>query len=238
MSNSFLFADPNWPFLAAAVVTLIIAAMEAVSLMLGLGLSEAIDSVMPDVDLDLDADLDADVDAGLDTGNIDGSSAGVIARAFGWLNVGRVPVLVLLICFLGLFALVGFALQLMADAALGLLPAVLAGPVAGAIALPATRTASRLLARVVPREETYAVGGSQLVGRVATVSLGPVRRRTPGKAKVADEHGNLHFVRVRAANRKDRHEVGAPVLLVGLEGAVFEVIAAPPHLIGDQSETT
>ncbi len=228
-SIDFLFADPNWPFLAAAAATLIIGAVELIGMLMGLGLSHMIDDLLPDLDFDADADLDG----GADPGGAEASGAGALARALGWLNVGRVPFLVLLICFLALFAISGLVMQILAQGVIGLLPALIAAPLAGALALPGTRMVSRALARVVPREETYAVSDAQLIGRVAAVTLGPVSRDTPGKAKVSDQHGNLHFVRVRAAKAAESHDSGAAVLLVSLEDAVFEVIAAPPHLAPD-----
>ncbi len=239
-SIDFLFADPNWPFLAAAAATLIIGAVELIGMLMGLGLSHMIDDLLPDLGLDADPDLDAgaDLDGDLEPGGAEATGAGAFARALGWLNVGRVPFLILLICFLALFAISGFVMQIMAKGMIGLLPVLIAAPLAGALALPGTRMVSRALAHVMPREETYAVGDAQLIGRVAAVTLGPVSRDTPGKAKVSDQHGNLHFVRVRAAKAAESHDPGAAVLLVSLEDAVFEVIAAPPHLAPDDPDQT
>jgi hypothetical protein len=248
----FLLADQNWPFLATMVITLGIAVVQVVSLALGLGLSEAIDNLLPDLDTDIDADIDLDLDADLhvdidmdmdvdldadldadmdaDAGGIEGSEVGILGQAFGWLNVGRVPLLILLVCFLGLFTLIGYFGQLAAAALLAPLPAILAGPAAAVVALPATRTASRLLAHVVPKEETYVVRDEEFVGLVARITLGPVDRKTPGKAKLNDRFGNAHFVRLRAANPEDVFQVGNQVLLVSVTAAVFEAIAAPPNL--------
>ncbi|WP_299397104.1 OB-fold-containig protein [Pelagibius sp.] len=225
-SVGFFFADQNSPFLVTAVVTLVIAGIEILSVLLGLGLSDLIDDVMPD--LDIEGDLDTEMpDAG----------GGILADAMSWLNVGRVPFLVLLIAFLTLFTVSGYGLQLLVGGALGFyLPALLAAPAALAAALPATRWTSRGLARIVPREETYATGNDDLVGRVATVTLGPVTRRAAGKAKVADRHGNLHFVRVRAASRGERFQTDAEVLLVGYKRSLFEVIAPPGSLSSNQNQ--
>ena len=46
----FLFADHNSPFAVAMVITLIIAAIELVSVLVGLGLSDLVDSMLPDLD--------------------------------------------------------------------------------------------------------------------------------------------------------------------------------------------
>lgn len=228
----FLFVDQNGPFLVAMAVTLMIALLEVLGLVLGFGLSDLIDDLLPDfgpeveVDLDAGADLGADVDAEA----MDVTHTNIFGQALGWLNVGRVPFLVLLITFLTIFSVIGLVAQSVAAAVIGLVPAVIAGPAAAAAALPATRQASRLLARIVPREETYAVSEGLFVGEVAKVTLGPVESDNPGKAKVTDAHGNVHFLRVRSANPGERFESGSEILLVRHDGPVFEVIAAPDSL--------
>ena len=115
----FLFADPNGPFLVAMAVTLLISGVEVLSLVLGLGLSDLIDDLLPDLDGGLDsdvgADLDADLGADLDgDGELDGlghSETNIFVQAFGWLNAGRVPFLILLITCLASFAVIGYAGQ-------------------------------------------------------------------------------------------------------------------------------
>lgn len=214
--TNFFFAEQNSPFLVAMAVTLGIAAVETLSLVLGLGLSEIVDDFLPDFDAD--------------TPEVETS---LFAEALGWLNVGRVPLLVLLLAFLGVFTAGGYGLQLLVRGAFGfLLPAVIAAPAAFAMAVPATRLTSRALARVMPREETYATGDDELIGRIAVITLGPVTRRTAGKAKVADEHGNTHFVRLRAAQRGKRFLQNDRVLLVSHRRALFDAIT-PPHSLSD-----
>lgn len=212
--TSFFFAEQNGPFLATLAITLAIAAIETLSLVAGFGLAEMIDEVLPDFDAE--------------TPEVESS---FFTDAMSWLNVGKVPFLVLLLVFLGSFTVIGYGLQLAFGGVAGfLLPAVVAGPLAFIPSLPATRLASRVFGKLMPREETYAVGDEDLVGRIAVVSLGPVTRRRHGKAKVGDRHGNTHFVRVRAAEKGNRHEVSDEVLLVSHARGLFDVIAPPESL--------
>jgi hypothetical protein len=200
------------------VLTLAIAAIETLSLVMGLGLAGLIDDMLPDFDAD--------------TPEVESS---LLGEALGWLNVGRVPLLILLLSFLGIFTAGGYGLQLLAHGAFGfLLPAVIAAPMALLAAIPPTRLTSRALARIMPREETYATGDDELIGRVAVVTLGTVTRRAPGKAKVTDQHGNIHFVRVRAAQRGKRFATGDPVLLVSHRRALFDAITPPDSLSKQQ----
>ena len=138
--------------------------------------------------------------------------------------------LVLLIIFLTSFAGTGYVVQAFATGFIGLLPSILVGPLAFATALPTTRGASRVLGRILPKDETYAITPEDLVGEIATVTLGPVERETAGKAKVMDAHGNLHFVRVRSARPDACFDIGAEILLVRREGSVFEAITPPAIL--------
>jgi len=222
----FFFADQNVAFLVAMAVVLLLGVIEVVGLLLGIGLSELVDNLMPDlgppdVDLDLEAGLDAEVTP---------PDPGAFGHLLGWLNIGRVPFLVLLIVLLASFSSAGFLIQLAARSLGFLLPAWLVAPVALAAALPATRGASRVVGRLLPREESYAVGEDELVGRVATISLGPVDARTPGKARVVDQHGNVHYVRLRAARPGARFDLNSQVLLVRLDGSLFEAIEPPDSL--------
>ncbi|MEE9209435.1 MAG: hypothetical protein V3U23_03200, partial [Kiloniellales bacterium] len=141
-SYEFLLVDQNAPFLVAGAVTLLIAAVEVASLLLGFGLSNLIDDLLPDFDPEPDFD-GPDLD-GVDS--FDAAEANVFVQAFAWLNVGRVPFLVLLLSYLAVFTVAGLVLQSAASAAIGLIPAWIAGPAAGLAALPATRLTSRLLA--------------------------------------------------------------------------------------------
>lgn len=239
-SVGFFFADQNSPFLVTAVITLVIAALEILSVLLGLGLSDLIDDVLPDIGPDVDVDIDADIGADIDAdiaGEGPEADGTVLGDALAWLNVGRVPFLVLLMAFLTLFTVAGYGLQLLVGGVLSFyLPSLLAAPAALAAAIPLTRWTSRGLGRVVPREETYATGNDDLVGRIATITLGPVTRRAAGKAKVADQHGNLHFVRVRAASRGVKFQTDTPVLLVGYKRSLFDVIAPPSSLSSNHSQ--
>lgn len=119
----------------------------------------------------------------------------VTESPLGWLNVGRVPLLVLLILLLGLFASGGMLLQALAAPVTGLLPAIPASVVTGAFALFATRSASRLIGRILPREESYALDDEDLIGRIGTVTVGPLESHAVGKISVLDAFGNRHFPR-------------------------------------------
>lgn len=135
----------------------------------------------------------------------------------GWLGVGRVPLLMLLVVFLALFGLAGLAIQQFA----GPLPLWMATPAAAAAALPLTGLGARGLARIMPGDETTAISIDSLVGRRGTITIGTARRGSPAQARVSDIHGQVHYVMVEPYD--DDHSIGEgeTVRLDRREGHIF-----------------
>lgn len=197
----FITAPANAPFGVALVLMLMIGTVEAI----GLGLGAA--------DIDMDAHAHGDTDL------------------LGWLGVGQVPLLMLIVVLLALFGLTGLVLQQAAAALLGspLSPWV-AAPVALVAALPLTGISARGLARVLPADETTAVGLDSLVGRRATVTVGNAKRGSPAQARVRDVHGQSHYVMVEPTGDNEIIAAGETLLLVRREGNLFTGLAEGDRL--------
>jgi len=215
---SFLLDDANLVFTAALGVVLAIAALEVVTTLFGASLSGLVDSILPDMSFDLDAD--ADIDAAQGAG---GPVGGILA----WLCVGKVPALVLLIAFLTGFGAAGLVVQsLVAQATGALLPGWFAALPALAVALPATRFLGLGLARVFPEHETYAVSADSFVGRAAVITIGTAAAGQPAEARLRDEHGRTHYVRVEPLDPADSFPAGTEVVLRRKQDSVFKAVAA------------
>ena len=147
-----------------------------------------------------------------------------------WLNVGGVPLLILIMIALGAFAGIGFSIQGVARAVALPLPALVASMGALALSIPVIRSGSRAVAKIVPRDETYAVELADLVGRTGQVSRGPLDQGHPGTVRLKDTHGNWHDIRARAAPEAEPIPTGAAVLLVDVTGTIFTAIPAPADL--------
>ena len=81
-----------------------------------------------------------------------------LTKVLGWLQIGKVPFLVLLVCFLAVFGLAGFVIQNLVQMLTGgLLPSVLAAIPALAIAVPSIRVIGGGLAKLIPKDESSAV---------------------------------------------------------------------------------
>jgi hypothetical protein len=209
---SSLFSSALWPFALATVVLLGVAAAEALALLIGASASHWLDGVVADAD----------------------HPDGFTGEALGWLHIGKVPLLAILVIFLTTFAVTGFSFQLAAMSMIGhYLPTLLAVGLALVCAVVAVRVLGAALGKVIPRDETTAVPDASLVGRVGTVVIGAARAGRPAQARIHDEHGTAHYVMVEPEGPDESLEAGASVLLVRhLSGRRFHAIHNPkPELL-------
>lgn len=191
------------PFAIAALVLVGLVALEIASTLLGLSFTEVL---------------------GKDLGE-----TGPLGGLLGWVNPAGVPTLVLVLVLLAGFAATGYALQALAALLWQPLPLAAAVPLAALGGLRVARGATRLVARAIPSDETYAVGDADLIGRVGEVTVGPLDAGPAGRVKLQDQHGNWHFPLARAADGASI-AVGTQVLLVDRDGPAFLVIPATGHL--------
>lgn len=164
---------------------------------------------------------------------------GLLSGWLSWMNAGGVPILILIMLLLGIFAGTGFVLQALAGIIWVPLPALAAAVPAILVTLPLVRGATRTVARIVPRDETYAVDLADFIGATAKVAIGPLDQGLPGRVSVKDAHGNWHQLRAAAAKDQGPLPVGTHVLLVDRRADVFLAVPAPSELVGsnDQSST-
>lgn len=196
MEAMSLLDDHNLPFAIA------FAAMIMLSLAQFAGLGGG--------DVDVDADIDGAPGAGL---------GGALTTLLG---IGRVPFMIWLVLFLFLFAALGVSIQALAEGLIGSpLYSWLAAAITLVAALPVTGMLVRPLARILPKDETSAVGIDSLLGRRAAITTGRASAGNPARAKVFDVHGQMHNVMVEPHEASDEILEGDEVLLVRREGEVF-----------------
>ncbi len=213
---AFITAPANQPYGVALALMLLIAALELLGLVIGLGLSDALEGMLPDMD------------AG---GHVEAPG---LSAVLGWCRVGQVPLLILLVIFLTCFGLVGLVMQSAVQSVLGfLLPPLVGVPATLVLALPCFRVSSGLVARIIPRDETSAVSAATFVGRVATITLGTARKGSPAEAKLRDQFGQTHYVMVAPDLDDVSFTQGDPVILVRDQGAYFSCIASDNDALRD-----
>lgn len=214
----FLLHPANSPFVVALALMIVFTIIEIVSASLGMGLSEMVDSVLPE----FDADIDVDADVGEPAAGTDS-----LVKLLAWFRIGEVPVIMLFIVFLTGFGLSGLLVQYLAVSITSLaVPKLIAVPVAIFASIPTVRVCGGLLGKYMPKDETYAVSEKSFHGMIATVTLGTAAAGKPAQAKLRDKHGQTHYILVEPDNKDDQFNQGEQVIIVRQAGAVFKVI--PP----------
>ncbi|MGO4325493.1 YqiJ family protein [Cupriavidus sp. 2TAF22] len=216
-----LLLPGNAPFVVAIGLMVVIGLLEALAVLLGLGLSEHADNFLV-------------THFALDHADATGSDAGVIGQFLGWLHVGRVPLLMLVVLFLTGFAIAGLILQWMLAALAGhMLPVPVAVALATLGALPFVRKAGSVVARYFPQDESSAVSELDFVGRIAQITAGEASAGTPAEARLVDEYGQPHYIRVEPDEPAQRLPRGESVLVVArVSATLYRVIANPrPDLL-------
>lgn len=202
----FILADSNSVFAIALGLMILIGGLELAGAVIGIGFSELIGNLIPDIDLDGDA-----------------SSLGHI---LGWLRIDKVPVIILLIVFLTAFGVSGYFVQWFIFTATGnYLPIAVGSLIAVASSLPAVRFFGGVFSRLMPRDESSAVSHDSLIGRSAVIIQGVARIKAGVQARVVDSHGKTHYVMVEPEDEGSEFAAGERVLLISRSGALFKAIA-------------
>jgi len=217
---AFLLAAENQLYVIALVLMFGIALIEGVASLLGAGFSAALESVLPEMDVEPElTSTHATADTNAHT------NSGLLTRLLGWLHLGKVPALVLLIVALTVFGLIGLAVQWVLHSVLGTLAfgTWLAVPVL-LMSLPVIRASAITLYKLMPSDETEAVSESTFIGRMATVTLGRASVNNPAQARVTDAFGQSHYVMLEPDDASEVFQAGDRVLAVAKRGAVFIAI--------------
>ena len=199
-----LFLPDTKPFAVAAAMIVVVGGVELLSMLLGFSLSELLGKAVH-----FEAEADSNV-----------------AHAMSWMNVNGVPLLIYITLLLAFFSMAGFLIQDAARNVAAPLPLIVATPLALLVALPFVRWSAGAIASAIPRDESYAVDVSTLVGRVGQVAVGPLDQGLPGRVTVKDEHDNFHTVPAVAAVDSPALSQGTEVLLVDRVDGRFIAIAA------------
>jgi hypothetical protein len=196
---TFLFASGNLAFLTAGAIVLAMFILELLALCVGFSLHS----------FNIDADADIDVD-------------GVL----GWLNPGKVPVVLLLTAFLGLFSIAGFITNwIWTGMGFKMLTPLFVSPLVAVMVLPLVSKLSYTLGHLLHQEDSNAVMLDDLLGYYGVCTLGPVQELVAGQARFKDDYGVSHYLDVVAEPGKTI-EMGDDVVLLQrfAEGSFMFVI--------------
>lgn len=203
------------PFSVALIIVCGLAIIEGIGLLFGIGLSGIADHLDGNKEILVDTDTE-----------------GMLGSLIAWLKIKQVPFIIILIVFLTAFAVSGFFIQQLTEAALGIMmPAFIASVIAFALSLPVLRTCCGLIRRYTPGEHTSAVSVNSFIGHVAVISLGTARKGYAAQAKLRDTHGQEHYIMVEPDDSEAIFAQGQSVLLVRRENALFYAISNDHSLL-------
>jgi len=184
------------PFTIALIMMLAIALLEGVGMLLGVGLSTLFDSLLPDIDFDIN----------------EPSSA--LTHFMGWMNIGRVPLLAIIVCFLTSFGAVGYLMQSVSFSLFSFyIPSTIAVFVAFGVTLPMTKFMTNAIRKVIPADESSALSQEELIGSAATITLGTAKKGFPAEAKYVDKYTQAHYFMVEPEEIEIEFKVGETVIL-------------------------
>jgi hypothetical protein len=217
----------NVIFLAPLLLVFLFAILQLVGagLEIGGGASGGDVDIDADVDMDIDADLDVDSDVDVDADI--GSEPGFISGALGFFNVGKVPLMVILMTWFASFGIIGLICnRIIGDRILGSIPP-LAGVsfgVAFVVSLIFAKYFAAGIARIFP-ESSRGTCDQDLVGMSARVTSGHVTSRF-GRAAVQTPDGYTITVSCRIKEGDEEPTQGDEVLITDYEPTtrMFEVI--------------
>lgn len=209
---SLFTAAETLPFGVALGLVVGIAVIEGVGAFLAVSPSAWLEDLLPDKDLNPD---------------------GIIDGPLGWLHVGQVPLLVLLILFLTGFALGGYVVQMFVRGLFGgYAPMWLAAIPAGLIGLSTVHALGALIAYIVPKDETSALSEQTFIGRAGVVTGGTAKRGLAGQIRVRNTQGRTHYLMVEPDIEGEEFPEGTEVLIVKKVGATYRGIRNPhPDLL-------
>lgn len=237
--TELLTAPGSAPFTVALLVMLGLLLIELLSLFVGLGVNEVLDNIvtgnidLPDAPEVMDVGL-GELPDGMEGGSATPAGGSVVGRLLAWLYIGRVPVLIVLVLFLGIFGLFGLFAQTLIMSTFGhTLPAMVLGPIAFFACLPVVRWTAAGLSRVLPKDESNAISTDSFVGRTATLIGGDARPGMPSQARFRDRYGTTHYVMVEPETSDDKLENGSLVLLVRKLDSHFIAIPNPSAALAE-----
>lgn len=198
----FFLATQNSAFTLSLMLVAAIGLVEAVGLFCGFLATDALESCVPEL--------------------TDDSPNGSLAKLYSWLNFGRIPVLMLVVVALTLFASFGFIFQSMSHNLFhSYIPPVFANTMSLFAAIPACRLFTGILQKIMPMDESEAVSEESFIGRMATITLGEATQTKFAEAKLKDELGKTHYIQVYPDKADETFQCGESVLIVRKQGAYY-----------------
>jgi len=190
MLIEFLTHEANSPYFFALSFLIILFIFEVLGLLIGMSLSHAFDSF-------IDFDVNTDVGGHLSL-----------------LGLGKVPFIIWLTFFFGLFSLIGYAANAISSSIFGYMPVWVSIVPVVITSFMINGILCKVFAKILPRFETTAVSTDTFSGRVAKVTIGDATYTKFAMGVVLDEHNMYHNIRIKAMDDGVVLNQNNPVILV------------------------
>lgn len=190
MLIEFLTHEANSPYFFALSFLIILFIFEVLGLLIGMSLSHAFDSF-------IDFDVNTDVGGHLSL-----------------LGLGKVPFIIWLTFFFGLFSLIGYAANAISSSIFGYMPVWVSIVPVVITSFMINGVLCKVFAKILPRFETTAVSTDTFSGRVAKVTIGDATYTKFAMGVVLDEHNMSHNIRIKAMDDGVVLNQNNPVILV------------------------
>jgi len=174
MFIEFLTHTTNGPYFFALCFLVILFTVEVLGLLVGMSLSHAFDSA-------IDFDVETDVGGHLTL-----------------LGLGKVPLIIWLTFFFGLFTLIGYGANAISYSLVGYMPIWVSIIPVSIASFAINGFLCNLFAKLFPKIETSAVSTDTFAGRVATITIGDATYTKFAMGVVLDEHETSHNVRIQS----------------------------------------
>lgn len=220
MTELINILNSNYIFSAALILMFVIAALEGVFMLIGIGLSNIFDNLFHDIHLDSHIHLE--------------TNSLSIGSLFNWLNKGSLPLGIWFIMFLTYFGLTGIYLNETIKAYIHLeLPMFALVLMTIVIIAPLLRTTSVYLSKILPKDENYAVSKATFIESIAEIMTGTARINYPAEAKLIDIYNQVHFIMVEPIREEESFKEGDKVYILkeDSETGIYKVIRDPNHLV-------
>ena len=184
----------NAPYLAALTFVLLTGIAELIALLCGHSLSSAMDT--PDL------------------------PEGLTGEALDWLNIGRIPLLIVLCMLAGFFGISGILLQgLIIHLLQAPAPNILLAPLCLLLTCPLVHRTGRLIAPWLPRDETTALTEEAFIGCMATITGYHAVAGSPCEGRFTDRFGQVHYLLLEPEAGKEFRRGDKVIIVCRLSGS-------------------
>jgi len=175
----------------------------------GAGISTMLENFFPS--FDIDGDIAADSNPNI-----------ALSKFFNWIRVKRVPILMLIVIFLTAFGIVGLSIQAAIFNTFGSFWSqwLIAVPTL-IISFYMLNLIGGWIAKILPKDETSSISSDELIGHIATITIGKATKGSPAEAKTQDKHGQTHYFMVEPDSETLTFIQGQKILIIAKNETLY-----------------